>query len=295
MKLVRMICICLIAALGAGVLTSCAAWGWESTEALSHVSLRINPEIELLADEAGKVLAANAVNEDGEILLASVDLEGKHVEEAAALFTEAASDLGYFDPEGEKDTVYVDVESTLEDGGAALERGLSKSICDYFDNNGIGGKVAPETLERYADKAAAWGLSAGHTKLAMRVLDMHPELTEDEVLQMKVKEWLSLLKGKKNEEKIAAGLKKGYRERIEALKEEYAEMFALRAEIDALEESGADDALLAEKKAEYKELHDAYKAQAKEIKEEFKESSKAARRAYREEAKSRRKAEKSKK
>lgn len=162
MKFTRIISLLLVAVLGIGALASCASVDDGNIavldkEALTYVSLRINPEIELLADEDGNVVSANAVNEDGEVVLATVDLEGKSIEEAGAIFTETANDLGYFTPDGEKDTVYIDVESTIDGEDAELEEKLNKSIRDYFNNKGINGKIAPETLDKYADKAAEMG------------------------------------------------------------------------------------------------------------------------------------------
>ncbi|MBQ8340970.1 MAG: hypothetical protein IJY22_01160 [Clostridia bacterium] len=308
MKFTKMISLLLVAVLGVSVLASCASVDDEAAaldgEALTYVSLRINPEIELLADEDGKVVAANAVNEDGEVVLATVDFEGKSIEEAGAIFTETANDLGYFTPDGERDTVYIDVESTVNGEDAALEEKLNKSIRDYFNNKGINGKIAPETLDKYADKAAEWGLSTGHVKLVMRVLDAHPELTDTEVLALGVKGWMKLLKGSKGEEKIAAGLKAEYRADIEALKGEYARLFELRAEIEALEarleanltdeERSAIEAQIAEKEAELKSIHNEYKARVGERRDAYKEASKEARKAYRAEAERRQKENKGK-
>lgn len=61
-----------------------AACGNLSADAdgVTYVSLRINPEIELIADENGEVLAANAVNTDGETVLLETELVGMTVEEA---------------------------------------------------------------------------------------------------------------------------------------------------------------------------------------------------------------------
>ena len=299
MKLKKIISLLLVAVLGIGTLASCASIDDENTvaldkEALTYVSLRINPEIELLADEDGKVAAANAVNEDGEVVLATVDLEGKSVEEAGAIFTETANDLGYLTPDGEKDTVYIDVESTIDGEDTELEEKLNKSIRDYFNNKGINGKIAPETLDKYADKAAEWGISAGHVKLVMRVLDAHPELTDTEVLELGVKGWMKLLKGNKGEEKIAVGLKAEYRAEIETLKGEYARLFELRYEIEELEarldgeltdeEKSAIEAQIAEKESEMKPIHDEYKDKLGDIKDTFRAASKDARKEYRAEA-----------
>ena len=296
MKLKKLVSLLLVAVLGVAILASCAENDVEktalNTEAMTYVTLRINPEIELIADEAGFVVAANAINEDGEIVLASVDLVGMSVEAAGAKFTEAATELGYFTPNGEKDTVYIDVESTEAEESVSLEEKLDKSIRDYFNNKGINGKVSPETLDKYADKAAEWGISPGHVKLVMRVLDANPELTDTEVLELGVKEWMKLLKGE--EKNIAVGLKADYRAAIDALKLEYSRLFELRQEKEMLEEQLQLELTEDEKNAisekldeiddELKVLHKEYKEALSEIKNSFKEASKEMRKQYKAEA-----------
>ena len=298
MKLTKIFSLLLVAAFALTLLASCAGNSVTDAEALTYVSLRINPEIELLADADGTVVAAGAVNEDGEVVLSVLSLEGERVEEAGALFVETATELGYLTPGGETDTVYVDVDSTAPDA-EALEERLNKSIHDYFTGNGINGKISPETLDKYAEKAADWGVSVGHTKLVMRALDAHPELTDEEVLAMSTKEVLRLIKGEGKEEKITAGLTAQYRADVLALKAEYAELFALRKEIQALkaryaetEDAAEKESLstdIAAKEAIEKVLADEYKTKLSAIKDTYKAASKEARKAYRAEAEKRRK------
>lgn len=294
-KITRLISTLLVATLGVGALASCAIDNGD--ESLKYVSLRINPEIEMLADENGEVVSVNAINEDAEVVLSIVDLEGMSIEEAGVAFTETATELGYFDPNGEHDTVYISAEGATEAEGEALEEKINKSISDYFKGNGINGKVSKETLDKYADKAAEWNLSVGHTRLVMRALDANPELTDEEVLAMSVKDWLRLIKGEKGEDKIAAGLKAQYREEIDALKTEYSRLFELRAEIEALESELEDTELteaeleairaqIAEKEAELEPLNKEYKKKASDIKDEYKKASKTARDEYRKRAES---------
>ena len=300
MKFTIIIVLLLAIMTGVALFASCAADSTE--ESLTYVSLRINPEIELIADADGNVVSANAVNEDGEVVLSVIELEGKSVEEAGAAFTQTADELGYLTEE--KDTVYIGVESTDKDGAAELTEKLNKNVRDYFNNNGINGKVSAETLEQYADKAAEWGISTGHTKLVMRALDAHPEMSDEEVLALSVKDLMKLLKGNKDEEKIAVGLKSEYRAAVKALKAKYARVFELRTEIDTLKaqfageltdaEKSAIEAQIAQKEAELKPLHQAYKQELSELKSSFHEASREARKAYRAEADTRRKESKEK-
>ena len=65
----KLISILLIVAFACIAIASC---GNAESAGTTYISLRINPEIELIADEDGTVLCANAINEDGEVVLSAV-------------------------------------------------------------------------------------------------------------------------------------------------------------------------------------------------------------------------------
>ena len=72
MKFTKIISLLLVAVLGIGALASCASVDDGNTaaldkEALTYVSLRINPEIELLADEDGNVVSTGKNDYHGNI------------------------------------------------------------------------------------------------------------------------------------------------------------------------------------------------------------------------------------
>ena len=299
-KITKIISTLLIATLGCATIASCSKPNDSDSAAsdYSYVSLRINPEVELITDKTGEVLSACAANDDGEVVLSMVTLEGLSVETAAVEFTDMANELGYFDENGESDTVYVGVE-----GNDELKEKLNKNIRDYFNNNGINGKVSQETLDKFADRAESWDLSTGHVKIVMRVLDAYPELTEEEVLNMSVKEWMELLKADKYVDKIAVSLQADYRAEMQALKAEYDDLFLLRAEMKALneayknasgEEKDALKAQIADIEDDLKPLEKGYKTEADQIRAKYKAASKEARKAYRAEGEKRQKESKDK-
>ena len=117
----------LVATFSFATLASCSKSGdKESAQSdYSYISLRINPEVDLIADKDGEVVSAIPGNDDGEVVLSMVNLEGLSVEDAGVEFTEMADELGYFDENGETDTVYIDVE-----GDNALEEKINKNIRD---------------------------------------------------------------------------------------------------------------------------------------------------------------------
>lgn len=288
MRMLKMACTVLVAILTLSLIASCAAGNdvkevLDNTldgQAVKYISLRINPEIELLADENDVVIDASPLNEDGEVVLSTVELEGKTVEDACVEFTETATDLGYLNPDGEKDTVYIDVESSVEGDDNALEEKLGKCITDYFKNKGVNGKVSHDTLEKYAQKAAEWGVSTGHTKLIMRALEANPELTDTDILGMSTREIMKLIKNREDgKDKDSSAKKDELKEEIEQIKMEYSELFDICKEIKELkdslhgdlseEEAEAIKAKIAEKTAALKLLKDEYKGKVDNCKENY--------------------------
>ena len=320
MKIRKLLCILLVAAFACTAFASCTALvvpndapqNSAAAGALTYISLRINPEIEMVADETGTVVSANAVNTDGEVVLSAVELEGKTVEDAAVAFTETAVDLGYMDG---KDTVNVDVQSENAEVTAKVEKSLADKVMKFFEKKGIAGKVSKEVLDTYLAKAEEWNVAPGHAKIIARVLEANPELTYDELLNLTVKELLKLLKTEKHADKIAVDCKDDYKAAVKALKEEYKELFELREAIDDIEDDledareedddddDDDDKLtaeeiaalekeLAEKKAALEELEKEYEEKLAALKAEFKVSSKEARDEHRKEAEDRKQAKK---
>lgn len=280
-NVIRILSLVLTLGLSIGVLAACGSVPTAAEENLTYVSLRINPEIEMVVDENNTVVAVNAINEDGDVVLADLELEGKSAEEAAEAFTDKAVELGYLDPGSEDATVYINVDGENVEISVKIKKNLTDQIHHYFDNHGIFGKVSSETYEKYAEQAEAWGVSVGEAKMILRILDMYPEMTPEEVLALTVKERIALIRDNcKNNGDIPAAIRDDCKEKIEEVKEKYGDMFTLAEEIAALrveladpelteQERAAKEAELAEKEAEFKELHDTYLAECKQAKEDL--------------------------
>ena len=317
MKVTKLLSILLVLAFACTAFASCTALAEKGAPkgALTYIGLRINPEIEMVTDESGVVVSANAVNEDGEVVLSEVELEGMTAEDATVEFTETAVDLGFMDPENGKDTVYIDVNSENAEVAEKVEKTLSDKLMKFFEKKGITGKVSKEVLDSYIAAAEEWNVTPGHAKMIARVLEANPELTYEELLNLTVKELLELLKANVKDNNVTADLKKSYNDAVKALKAEYKEMFELREAIDdieddledAREEDDDDDddddkltdeeiaaleAELAEKKAALEELEKEYKEKLDAIKAEFKVSSDKAREEHKKEAEERKQAKK---
>lgn len=256
----------LIISLLAAGLTACA--GKSGTEeAFAYVSLKINPEAELVVDGNGKVLSVNALNSDAEILLSDINLVGLSIEEATEAFVAAAAETGYL-PDGEENVVTVTVVAN-EDLENSLNERIARSITKYFDNNGINGRVSRETLAQYADEAATLGVSVGKMKMIMRAIDMNPEAVLSELAEMPVKELIRLINTNMNDNVTHTARQQLKTER-EQLKTEYADMFALSDEIEELEEQLTSFAGSEEERAALEEEIAAKKTELALLKAEYK-------------------------
>ncbi len=252
-------------------------------EGVTYITMRINPEIEMIADENGTIIAANAINDDGETVLCELDLVGMSAQDAGEAFTNEATELGFVEIEGKSSVVYVDAQGENEQISQDIEKKLSDKINSYFDNKGIYGRVAPETLEKYAQNVDSWGVSVGHAKMIIRLLDLYPEMTEEEALSLSVSERLSLIKDNAKSKSLTAELHKEYKEQAKALKEEkYAEIKTLSQRLGEIEELLKDESLTSEerealtseyntKKAQRDELKEQYKSELETLKEEYKQ------------------------
>lgn len=81
----------LLAASSSMVISGC---GKEKNEK-TVMNLSLNPEIELILDENNVVVSANALNEEGNLILSAGAFVGKDAQEAASLFVEISADTGF--------------------------------------------------------------------------------------------------------------------------------------------------------------------------------------------------------
>ena len=285
--IVAVVCACFVACIPSGANNNAdndasdnVSNNVNKAEALTYVSLRINPEIELVVDADGLVVAVNAINADGETVLVDLDLIGMSAGEAAEAFTAKATELGFVDLDTEGTIVYVMVDGEDQGLNQEIEEEITNNVNDYLGQNGIFGKVEKEDLEEYKTLAEEWGISLAEVKIIHRILQMYPEMTAEEVLNMPFGDVLKLVKEYKEEVGFPNKIQHEYKEAIKELKEEYFEMFELSKEIEKLtndlsietlteEEIAFINAKLAELQAEYDEEYAEYQEEIEEIKAEF--------------------------
>ncbi len=243
-----------------------------SAEELSYVSMRINPEIELVVDEDGEVVAVNAVNEDGETVLTQIDLIGMTVEAAGEAFTATATELGFLDVNSENATVYVLADGENEELVEQIEKKIEDKIHEFFDKKGIFGRVSKEDLQEFDTLATEWNVSKHDAKMISRILELYPEMTVEEILELSFEERLQLIKDDTVKNGLTADMREAHKEAVEALKIEYAELFTIGERIRELKVSLKNQELSEDEKAAIQAELDGLKAQYETLKAQFEEA-----------------------
>lgn len=104
MKKLLSIIICLVLVVGIGV-GAFFLLKPDNSEASAVMTLETNPQIQLVLDQNNKVMSVNAINEDGEQLMLSVNFVGLSAEEAAEKFADAATK--YLSNKNSSNTLYL--------------------------------------------------------------------------------------------------------------------------------------------------------------------------------------------
>ena len=312
---------------GVFLLASCA----QSVNAQddSYVTIDINPSVEIIVNRREKVVYANPLNEDAEILLAELELEGMDLDEALDLIIETAIELGYIDPESE-DT-YVSVSSISENPEMAekMKERAKEHINNAFGKRFMNGQAKDKGFtQEFILEAETYGVTPGFLFLAKTAVVVSDELLLEDALLMTVQELQAILQEAKVEmREVAQGLKEEFLSARKVLFDQYlpqletlrttlseketelveleeslvqkeAELIealeenkqAIQAEIDAINQQ--IDALELEMntlKSDLEALKTEFMDQVKALRDEFHEQSKALRDQFRELAQSRRK------
>lgn len=238
-------------------------------EELSYIGMRINPEIELVVDKDGEVVAVNAINEDGETVLCELDLVGMTAEEAGEAFTAMATELGFIDVDAEEATVYILTEGENEEVVKDLEEKITKKINGFFDKKGIFGRVSPEELQEFEALATEWNVSLKDARMISRILELYPEMMVEDILAMEFEDRIKLIKDDGIKNGLPAHLRDEYKDSVDAIKEEYAKFFELAKELKELEIELKNEDLSEEELALIQEEYDTKKAEFETLKAQF--------------------------
>jgi hypothetical protein len=275
------------------VFTAAIFWIPKSAAADTYVTLDINPSVELIVSPRERVIYANALNEDGEVLLGELNVIGLKLDVAMQLIIDTAIELGFIDAEDEETLVDVSVISNNNQIGEMIRTRIKDQINQRFNDRAINGGARDKTDDNYQPafvlEARSYGVTPGFLFLAQKAVFMDDSLTLDVALEMEVGELQAIVKAQfENKRDIIITLKDEFLATRAEIKAVYQpQLEALMLEIEALEaalENETDEALRAEMEAEltllldeHEALRVAFKAELETLRDSFVEQSKTLR------------------
>jgi ElaB/YqjD/DUF883 family membrane-anchored ribosome-binding protein len=221
---------------GLFILASCAQP--VSAQDDTYITVDINPSVELIVNRKEIVIYANPLNEDGEVLLAELELVGLPLDEALDLVIQTAIELGYIDVDAEETFVSISAISKNSEMGEKMRERAKEHINNAFKNRAMMGRAEDKGFTpEFVAEAESYGVTPGFLFLAKTALIVDDELTLETALTMSVEELQAILKDAKQDmREVAQALKDEFLAARQALKDLYMPQFeAFEAEIAAKE------------------------------------------------------------
>ncbi len=220
------------------VLASCA----ETINAQddTYLTVDINPSVELIVNRNEKVVYANPLNEDAEVLLASIELIGLDLDDALDLVIQTAIELGYIDVEADESYVYVSAISKDSELGEKIKNQAKEHINNAFGKRKMMGRAEDKGFTpEFLLEAETYGVTPGFLFLAKEATLVNDDLLLEDALLMTVDELQAILKEAKVElREVSQALKDEFLQARQVLFDQYLpQITALEAEITLKQEA----------------------------------------------------------
>ncbi|MHB1392760.1 MAG: anti-sigma factor domain-containing protein [Clostridia bacterium] len=160
----------------------------------SYVSVDINPSIALSLNRFERVISVNPLNEDAVSLLKDTKgLKNQDIDEALSSIIKSASQKGYIDAKTENQIMVV-VSANNHKQEAELAEMVTAAATNELSkvNDNYGVMVEKASVESYKE-ALSNKVSPGKEILADRLREIIPEIKDEEVRDMSVKEVVHLI------------------------------------------------------------------------------------------------------
>lgn len=234
----------------------------------TYVTIDINPSIELIVSRREKVLYANPLNEDGEILLANLDLIGLPLEDAIDLIIAESISLGFIDVDSEETIVSVTtISGNLEAGNKIRER-VKESFNNAFMKHAVMGRAEDKGFTpEFLAEAESYGVTPGFLALVKSVIAVDDTILLEDALTMSHKDLMDILHEAREANKgVAQALRVEFFAARQLIFDEYIpQIQALEAQIEAATEDEDTTALQVELDA----LKADFKAELTLLRDEF--------------------------
>ena len=151
-------------------------------------TLDVNPGVRIYVKKDNTVIAVEATNEDGEEVVAELDLEGVDYETVVEEIIDEMDEKGYL--EGDESSVLISVEKKAMD----ISEKVNDKINEAFEKHGKKASVIEQELDELdeelgkaiGDMAKKYNISEGKAHLIEKIREEFPELSEEELAGLKV-------------------------------------------------------------------------------------------------------------
>ena len=180
-------------AVAAALAVVCCAFGltsWRGANAVaSVVSLDVNPSIQLKVNQNEKVLSADALNQDAEVILEGMDLKGTQLKVAVNAIVGSLLQNGYLDRLSSAILISVEDDDALR--AARLESDLTAEVGTALQNASAGAAILSQIFTTDAaleSQAQSSSISVGKAAMIRDIQALNSQLDFDALAALSVEE-----------------------------------------------------------------------------------------------------------
>jgi len=245
----------------------------------TYVTIDINPSIELVVSPREKVIYANPLNADGELLLANLDLIGLNLDDAVDLIIAESISLGFIDVDSDETIVSVSSISDNSELGETIRDRVKEHINESFMKRAMMGRAQDKGFTpEFVAEAQGYGVTPAFLALAKSVTVVDDTILLEDALLMTQQELIDILKvAKEANREVAQALRDEFFAARQLLFDEYLpqiqdlEAQILASEVDTTDLQAELDLLKDEFHAELQLLRDDFHAQTEGLREQMQE------------------------
>ncbi|MFW6299015.1 MAG: anti-sigma-I factor RsgI family protein [Bacillota bacterium] len=154
----------------------------------TFLAVEINPGVEFVLDDEDNVESVLPLNDDAEVVLADLDLEGKPSDEALEGFIDAAVETGYIDVDSDENVITVTSDDEEE------EESKKAKVQAILEERGIGAAIFGGGVdEEHRELAQEHGIGVGRARLISRAIEIDEDLTFEDALEMEHRDIMTIL------------------------------------------------------------------------------------------------------
>ena len=151
------------------------------------IGFDVNPSVELKVNRVGKVISADALNEDAEIILNGMDLKSVDLEVAVNALIGSMVKNGYLSEI--KNSILISVDSRDQQVGEELQKQLTEEVDGLLSVYSMNGAVLSQTVsedQRLKNLAAEYNISIGKAALVDQLVSQDDTLNFGDIASLPI-------------------------------------------------------------------------------------------------------------